>query len=218
MPRGGFRPGAGRNKTGKRVGGPHRERPFLDARHPVHIVLRSKRRGSWRQRRTYSVLRQVLCRFLGNADFRVTHISIQRSHIHLLVEAASREALSAGMKSFCTRAARALNRAYHRRGKVFAYRYFASQIRTSWYARHALAYVLNNWRRHREDTGYRVRAAMLDPYSSAVSFDGWTKRFTIPAGYEPLPVSPPKTGLLRSSWTWYGQIDPWERPGPLAQA
>lgn len=214
--RGGKRAGAGRKKTGKRVGGPHRSRPLLDARHPVHIVLRSRRRLNWRQRSTYDLLRRVLGYFLANPDFRIIHMSIQRRHLHLIVEAASREALSAAMKSFSTRVARALNKARRWRGKVWAYRYHATQITTDRHARHALAYVLNNWRRHREDASARTRHAMLDPYSSAVSFTGWTKRFSIPAGYEPLPVSAPRTALLLSSWTWWGLIDPWERPGPLA--
>jgi REP element-mobilizing transposase RayT len=213
--RGGKRPGAGRKKTGKRVGGPHRARPFLDARHPVHVVLRSRRRLNWRQRSTYDLLRRVLGYFLANPDFRIIHMSIQRRHLHLIVEAASREALSAAMKSFATRVARALNKQRRWRGKVWAYRYHATQITTDRYARHALAYVLNNWRRHREDVIARTRNAMLDPYSSAVSFTGWTKRFTIPAGYEPLPVSDPQTALLSSSWMWWGLIDPWERPGPI---
>ena len=120
MPRGGKRPGAGRKKTGKLVGGPHRTRPLLDARHPVHVVLRAKRRLSWRQARTYAVLRKVLAFFLGNPRFRICHISIQRRHLHLIVEAADREALTLGIQSFSIRAARAINRDRRTRGKVFA--------------------------------------------------------------------------------------------------
>ena len=218
MPRGGKRPGAGRKKSGKLVGGPHRVRPFLDARHPVHVVLCSKRCLSWRTGRTYAVLRRVLAFALGNPDFRICHISIQQRHLHLIVEATSREALTLGIQSFSIRAARAINRDRHTRGKVFAFRYHDSQITTAKYARHALAYVLNNWRRHREDTAYRARTAHLDPYSSALSFEGWTKRFRIPADYHPLPVSPPKTRLLRDDWRWFGLIDPRECPGPMAAA
>src|SRR5215475_4526594 len=38
--RGGKRRGAGRPPKGKRAGSPHKERPFLHARYPVHAVLR----------------------------------------------------------------------------------------------------------------------------------------------------------------------------------
>jgi REP element-mobilizing transposase RayT len=182
----------------------------------VHVVLRSARRISWRRGRVYRVLWRVLCGFFGREDFRIVHLSIQKNHLHLLVEAKDRRSLTNGMKSFATRAARALNNDEGGCGKVFAYRYHATQITTARHARHALSYVLNNWRRHREDFDCAAaRAARLDPYSSAVSFEGWTESFVVPEGYMPLPVSDAKTALLQSSWLAYGKIDPDERPGPL---
>ena len=104
-----------------------------------------------REGHTYRQIRRVLVRYLGRDDFRIVHVSIQHNHLHLLVEAADQEALSRAMQSFAINAARAINRSMGSHGKVFAYRYHATQIRTPYHARHALAYVLNNWRRHRED-------------------------------------------------------------------
>ncbi len=206
----------GRKKTGKRRGGPHRRRPELDARHPVHVVLRAKRRLSWRRREAYHVFRRVLDAYLGNVDFRVCHISIQQTHVHLIVEAADRRALSRGMQSFAIRAAHAFHAEEGGCGKIFAYRYHASQITNARYARHALAYVLNNWRRHREDfANGRMLSAHLDPYSSAVSFAGWTVEYATHPTYVPLPVSPARTWLLRDGWKRYGPLDPHECPGPL---
>jgi len=101
---------------------------------------------------------------------------------------------------------------------VFAYRYHATQIRTPWHARHALAYVLNNWRRHRQDVASaRTLAAKLDPYASGLAFAGWAQRprFATPAGYKPLPVSAPTTALLAFDWQRFGLIDLHETPGPL---
>ena len=65
---------------------------------------------------------------------------------------------------------------------------------------------------HHEYEG--LEAVFLDEFSSAVSFDGWTMRFGAPTipDYTPLPVSPPKTYLLREGWKEYGRIDPFERP------
>jgi len=207
---------AGRKKSGKRVGGPHRRRPELDPRHPVHVTLRSTRRTSLRHRSTYDVLRSVLSFYLDNPDFRICHISIQRNHLHLIVEARSKQALSRGMQSFAIRAARAINRSTGSCDDVFADRYHSSQIRTGSYARHALAYVLNNWRRHREDfLNGRMLSANLDEYSSAVSFKGWTITFAKHPAHDPLPVSPPSTWLLREGWKAHGAIDPQECPGPL---
>ena len=135
----------------------------------------------------------------------------------MIVESPDRAALTRGMQSFTNRCARAINRAWGREGKVFKFRYKAKQIRTRRYARNAIAYVLNNFRRHREDWFDGAwQKAVIDTYSSAVSFGGWksTPRYTLPAGYIPLPVSPPRTSLLKNDWQWHGLIDPWEVPGP----
>src|SRR5262245_31830299 len=208
--RGGKREGAGRKKTGRCRDAPHRRRPALSNRHPVHIVYRITSLCSLRRREIYAVFRRVLAHYLGLADFRIVHISIQTNHLHLLVEAADAMVLTKRIKSFATRAARAVNKRQGSCGKVFAYRYYASPIKTARYARHALAYVLNNWRRHRQDWEHAAaRAAKLDPYSSAVSFDGWTMKFSPANNYAPLPVSPPRTMLLREDWRLYGLIDPW---------
>ena len=213
--RGGKRPGAGRPRKAHQHDAPHRARPSLSPKIPVHVVLRTT---SWTPRLrcgpTYRALRRVLERYLGRDDFRIAHISIQHNHVHLLVEARDRRALTRGMQSFAINAARAIQRGP---GKVFAYRYHATQIKTPWHARHALAYVLNNWRRHREDVrSTKTLAAKLDPYASGVSFAGWAQRsrFRTPPGYEPLPVSSPATMLLQFDWQRFGLIDLYETPGP----
>ena len=221
--RGGARPGAGRKRTGRNHDAPHRVRPELSPTHPVHVVLRVRRYApELRRREIYHAVRRVLGRYIARADFRVVHVSIQNTHIHLLVEASDRAALTRGMQSLAINTARAfhaLGRPGHRGcGPVFAHRYHATQIRTPFHARHALAYVLNNWRRHQMDFhNGKLREERLDPYSSAIVFDGWARnwKFAKPENYSPLPVSPPKTELLRSRWKSAGLVDPWERPGPL---
>ncbi len=204
----------GRPRTGFCNDAPHRLRPELSSKHPVHVVLRIRERLTLRRREIYHSLRRVLMRYLGRADFRVIHISIQDSHLHLLVEAADRRALTRGMQSFAINAARSFHRVDGGCGKVFAYRYHATQIQTARHARHALAYVLNDWRRHQLDfANGRQLDRKLDPYSSALSFTNWTERFAVPRSYVPLPVSPPATQLLSRRYT---PLDPWQRPGPLA--
>jgi REP element-mobilizing transposase RayT len=226
--RGGFRIGAGRKRSRDlRFDPSHARRPELSFKHPVHVILRT----SWRvprlrQRRGYEAIRRVLLFCVGGDDFRVTHISLQKNHIHLIVEAASKDALRRGMQRFAIRAARAINAAFDREGKVFAFRYNAKQIHTARYARNAISYVLNNWRRHREDWYERESETLFDAYSSAASFAGWCGRKRavpvtsfgdedFPEPLVPLPVSAPRTDLLRFDWQLYGLIDPWEIPGPL---
>jgi REP element-mobilizing transposase RayT len=207
---GGRRAGAGRKKTSRRRGGPHRARPELSPRHPVHVTLRARKLfPEMRRRDYYAIIRKTLEHYLGRTDFRVVHGSIQNTHFHFLVEASSKRALTLGMQSLTIRLSFALTGGH---GKVFEERYHAVQIRTARQARNTLAYVLNNWRRHRVWVG----DAPVDPYSSGVTFTGWSERpqFSIPNGYLPLPMSPPQTSLLRSEWRQFGLIDPFERPGP----
>jgi len=218
-PRGGKRDGAGRKRNGRGRDHAHAPRPALSSRHPVHVVLRTLDCvPRLRDREGYSAIRRVLTRYLGRDDFRVVHLSLQHNHIHLLVEAQDQYVLARAMQSFAINAARAINRSNRAYGKVFAYRYHATQITTARHARHALAYVLNNWRRHREDAANLAAInAWIDPYASGISFTGWIygTRFQCPKGYTPLPVSAARTDLLRCDWKRYGLIDPSEQPGPF---
>jgi REP element-mobilizing transposase RayT len=213
--RGGKRPNAGRKKSFDFKYDPsHAKRPELHFAHPVHVMLRTLASvPRLRQRDGYEAIRAALLHFVEGASFRVVHISVQPNHLHLIVEAANKDALRRGLQRFAIRAARALNAEFGREGKVFAFRYNAKQIKTALYARNALSYVLNNWRRHRLDRG-RELGMPFDHYSSAWAFGGWSKR-----GRDRddcgLPVSQPRTDLLTFDWELYGLIDPFEVPGPL---
>jgi hypothetical protein len=148
-------------------------------------------------------------------------MSIQGNHIHLIVEADDRSALARGMQGFQISCAKQLNArivvaGQRRRGRVFADRYHAEVLDKPTRVRHALAYVLNNWRRHRVDQGSRH---MLDPFSTAHQFNGWAERqdvLFLPAGRtEWLPVSHPTTWLLTTGWKrGGGLISVEEVPGP----
>ena len=77
-------------------------------------------------------------------------------------------ALARGMQGLQISAARRINAAitkrsgHERSGKVFSDRYHAQANKSRRQARHALAYVLNNWRRHREDGGAPSEAQPID--------------------------------------------------------
>ena len=214
--RGGKREGAGRKKTGRCSDAPHRTRPRVRRYDVQHVVLRT-RKGVPRLRRgkTYDAIRRALRRTPSETVFRIVHTSIQRNHLHFLIEAEDARALSHGMRSLAIMAARAINSVLGRRGKVFAYRYHATAISSPRQMRNALSYVLNNWRRHDEDEGCEAaHRAMLDPYSTAIHFRGWREgRFAVPAGFEPLPSAAPETWLLRVGWERHGPISAFEVPG-----
>ena len=148
--RGGKRRGAGRKPKGRRAGSSHKTRPELKARYPVHVVLRVIGAvGSLRRRFTYRAIREATLTTARREDFRIVHVSIQRTHVHLLVEADDKEALASGMQGFQISAAKHLNAAIskgrsgpRRRGTVFPDRYHAEIITSPTQARHALSYVL----------------------------------------------------------------------------
>lgn len=210
---GGAREGAGRPRLKRRSCEPHVRRPPLSNRTPVHVVQRVLPAvGRLRRRDAYRVVRAALARMLGRADFRVVHVSIQQTHLHLLVEAADQRALARGMQAFLISVAKGLNRACARTGTVFPQRYHAAMIASPRHARSEIAYVLNNWRKHGEDRG---TSAAIDRYASGLAFDGWriAAPFARPPAYAPLPVAAPTTWLLTVGWRRHGLIAPREVPG-----
>ena len=216
--RGGKRAGAGRPAAkGRRPSERHKRRPVLKAGEAVHVVLRPVREvGNLRRWHAYRALRAALLTTVTHEGFRIVHLSIQRTHIHLIIEATSRLVLARGMQGFQVSAARKLNAAIGahtgrpRRGTVFADRYHARIIRAPIEARRALAYVLNNWRKHDEHEDQHLRGWSVDLFSSAPSFDGWSdvdrRAIVLPRDYEPLLVSRPTTWLLRDGWRQHGLI------------
>ena len=215
---GGARPGAGRKRRTDRHDPDHVLRPEVSATSPIHVVLRTLPSvPRLRQATMYRAIRHALEQAFRTAAFRVVHTSIQSNHLHLIIEASHRDALRRGMQSLAITAARAINRAAGRRGKVFAFRYHATRITTPRQMRNTLAYVLNNWRRHGEDQrSARARAAKIDPYSTAIWFGHWrgTERFEVPSGFAALPAANATSWLLTTGWLRHGAIDPLERPGP----
>jgi putative transposase len=218
---GGKRPGAGRKRSAARKQEPHRTRPELSSKNPLHIVLRLVAGiGTLRKRDTYQAIRRASFVVLGRPEFRICHISIQGTHVHLLVEADSKDALSRGMKSFEISAAKGINRAISRRqgarrsGRVFD-RYHPEVIDNPRQARSSLAYVLNNWRKHREDAYGRAQTWKIDAYSTGMAFTGWAEQpaFWIPPPtYERMAVMVPETWLLAASWRIHKPISLFEIP------
>ncbi len=220
--RGGARPNAGRKPKGQRAGSPHKVRPALDPRHPQHVTIRCVAAVGWLRRLdTYRAVRRALTTSIANhRDFRVVHVSVQNTHVHLLVEATDRGALISGMQGFQISAARHINRALsrrqhrERRGQVFADRYHSEDLGSVRQVRNALAYVLNNWRKHRDDRGrYTLLDGRLDPYASGLAFDGWREALPDPPpSYEPPPLRSPATWLLAHGWKRAAPVSVFEIP------
>jgi REP element-mobilizing transposase RayT len=240
--RGGARKGAGRKPKGPRAGIPHRSRAAHAASHPVQATTRL-RAGlpSLRHARELVVVRRAIDAASARPEFRVVHHSIQSNHVHIIVEAADRAALSMGMRALLVRIARGLNRLWGRCGSIFADRFHERELRTPGEVRNSLAYVLQNARKH----GIAIRGP--DAYSSGPWFDGWREipglrdalerqrcrietrcaevwgvllaapeRARSPAPR--LAATEPTTWLLRIGWKRKGLLDPEERPRVTAHS
>ena len=203
---GGRRPGAGRPPAKGRRAVPHRRRAPHDARCPVHVTLRA-RRGlpSLRGGRVFGAVRAALGA-ASRAGFRVLQFSVQADHVHLIIEAdGGRQGLARALQGLAIRVAKAVNRILDRAGRVWGDRYHARLLRTPREVRHALVYVLQNWRKH------FVAVRGFDPRSSAAWFTGW-KPAVGQVPILPAPVAAPRTWMAAVGWRLHGLIGADEAP------
>ena len=196
--RGGKRRGAGRKPNGPSAGMPHRPRPVLKGRFPVHVTLRVQQHvWSLRSRRSFRCIATAFRGVHGRRGFRLAEYAILGNHLHLIVEASDERQLARGLQSLEIRVAKALNRMMGRRGPVFADRYHAHILRTPTEVKNALRYVRGNFAIHAARRGESAPAP-ADAYSSQALIVG-----ALPRGQDgptgPL-VSAPGTWLLGSGW------------------
>jgi len=187
---------------------------------PLHVTLRVVAGlPSLREKRAFRVVRRAL----GDpraGGARVVHYSVQSNHVHLIVEAPDKRSLARGMQALAIRLAKRLNRSFERRGSVFADRFHARSLRTPLEVRRALAYVLNNYRKHADRRGPHLPLSFVDACSSALWFDGWDPAWLHAppdprAQRDPCPwlasgVVPARSFLLRRGWRRHGLLEPFD--------
>ena len=202
---GGARRGAGRKRLASRPGVPHRTRERHEPRHPAHVTLRAASLpASLRAGSVFLAVRDALARASRDA-FRVVAFSVQRDHLHLIVEADSATQLVRGLQGLAIRVAKAVNRVLGRRGSVWADRFHLRALASPRAVRHALVYVLQNWR----STSRALRGS-THACSSASWFSGW--RVATPTAVARSPVAVARTWLAHRGWLRHGLIDVHEAP------
>lgn len=161
-----------------------------------------------RNREMYAVLYGVFCKTCEQGRFRMVHYSVQDTHLHLVVEAADRAAMTSGMRRIGIRVAKQLNKAMGRpRGKVLGDRYDEQHLETPRQVRNALGYVLCNFRKHYwKEQRRRCERNWLDPFSSAEFFDGWKGRPAMVHTRQGGPVARARTWLVTTGWRGRGLI------------
>jgi putative transposase len=104
--------------------------------------------GNLRTQTRLELLKRAFHDGSSHLGMQVVHFSVQGNHLHLIVEAEGREALSTSMKGVAI----ALNRSIGRRETVFADRYHARVLASPRDVANTLRYVLQNYRKHARET------------------------------------------------------------------
>jgi REP element-mobilizing transposase RayT len=183
---------------------PHRVRPAHHERHPMHVTMRRvPNLPSFRQQRVGElVLRQM--RRLNDEHFQIVHFSIQTNHVHLIVEGRDHETVTRKLWSLMVSFAKRLNAMLgSRRGKVWADRHYRRDVVGSREMNAVLRYVFNNAKKHGEIPAHVI---MLDPYSTAWTFDGWEIEIPTPNNSDHWPRPAPRTRLLKIDWIRHGRL------------
>jgi len=218
---GGRRKGAGRKPKGEKAGVSHAPRALLAARFPAHVTLKLQRGlPRLRSKREYAALRAAFAagctgcaRATSGGTFRLCHYAVLNDHLHLLVEASDRQALTRGLQGLAIRIAKALNRLWRRHGTVFADRYHDRILKTPREVRNALVYVLANGKKHAAE-GREVHVpAAIDTFTSAPWFDGFREPLRV-RGLEVIvrPVTDARTWMLTIGWRRHGLLSVHELP------
>jgi hypothetical protein len=136
---------------------------------------------------------------------------MQPDHVHLIVEARDRYALSSGVRGLAVRLARRLNGAIGRSGGLWGDRWNGRDLKTPREVRHCIVYVLANAKKH-----VRERVEPIDSCSSAPWFDGFADvspeyLAALAGGLDP-PVRAPQSWLARVGWRRRGLVLACEAP------
>ncbi len=191
------RPGRRRGRPPKQGAGlPHLRRPAVDRSHPHHVTIRM-RRGTWNLRSQRAFLHVVKALTTANdrRTIRIVHYSVQGNHLHLLVEADDRRAMSNGLRALLISLARRLNKMMGVTGSRYADRFHERALTSPSAVRTALRYVLTNAAKHH---GHEL----VDPFSSGPWFTHWPVGTKSPrwTPCDDPPTVTPESWLLRAGW------------------
>jgi hypothetical protein len=125
------------------------------------------------------------------------------------------------MQGLNVRLTRRINALLGRAGTLLAERYHARALTSPREVRNALRYVLLNGRHHAAERGQVLARGWLDPFSSALWFDGWRDAIRTDAPWlrtlarVARPTALPRTWLLVGGWRRGGGPIPVDDiPGP----
>jgi REP element-mobilizing transposase RayT len=165
------RKGVGRPKKGLRASERHTKREFFRQSEPVHVIMRAHPDvGSLRKGEVFRAICEALVTVWKLEDsFHVVQFSVQRTHIHMLVEARDRLSLAKGMQTFGISAAKHINalivdaEGRRRRGSVFPDRYHVRILKKPRQVRNCLSYVLRGSTKIHHPSEERLKLCLWPP-------------------------------------------------------
>ncbi len=210
---GGARPGAGRKPNGEKAMVSRGPRAVLAAQFPVLVTMNLlPGLPRLRSQPEYTALLSAFAAGCDRHGFRLIHYAVRgdadkADHLHLLVEARDRRALTRGMQGLSIRIAKALNRLWNRHGTVFADRYDGRICKTPREVHTALSYMLANGKK-RTAAGRKVAGSpAVDAFTSAPWFDGFRKPLAAPiTDAIERPVALARTWILTTGWRRHGLL------------
>jgi len=208
--------GPGRPRS-RKAGVSHLMRPALREKSALHVTLKVSRAvPNLRTRRRYAVIRNAFVKFCAPAElgFRLVHFAVLSNHVHFVVEADSKRALSMGMQKLLHSISRRLNALSLRErgerqstkggnysalkgwlGRVFSDRYHAHLLATPTEMQNAVRYVRDNAANHYTNLDGQplapLRRAVVDPFSSFAEDPRLLANGPAP------PIAPPRNPLLK---------------------
>jgi hypothetical protein len=181
----------------------------------LHVTLRVQPGvRSLREPKVFAAVVSGLAAGRKRFGFRLAHFSVQKDHLHLLVEAGNRRALARGLQGLSIRIARAVNRVLGRHGRLFGDRYQSRSLSSPEEVKRALAYLLLEAR----SSATRSSAPALDRCSSAEWFDGFARAGASARGGgvarspKETPVVPARSWLLTAGYKRAGAITAADAP------
>jgi REP element-mobilizing transposase RayT len=204
------RPKRGRPRGRKTVSHDRRDE---FARHiPQHVTLRLHAEAPYIAKDWLMTTIRSAIAESHKPDFSIIEFNVLGNHLHLICEAAGREALARGVQGFEVRLARRLNKRLGRTGKLFAHRYHARALTSRKQVRNTLRYVLCNRKHHAAER--KFDKFWVDPYSSGPWFTGWAQpiRSQRHLARDPKPTRTATVWLLTTGWLRYGPLAFDERP------
>jgi REP element-mobilizing transposase RayT len=142
----------------------HRSRPELPKAKPVHVTIKTNKNviPNLRSKVLYKQIRQSMkrARILG---IRIIHFSVQRDHVHLLIEADNKQQLGESMRVLSISLTKRLSHVLKRKVKALKSRYHLHVLKSLQEIKNAKNYILSNGQKHGTSDAH-------DFYSSAISF------------------------------------------------